>query len=120
MSRIHNELQNTVYKFLYSKYGDAVQLEKNNIDVFVTLPNRIILVEVKSSLSPTYCLREALGQMLHYAWRDHGRFSNVSFLVVGPTSASKSDAEFLNHVRQATGLDLAYKTPEEVVTSGGA
>lgn len=118
MSRIHNQLQIALYEFLHSKYGDAVQLEANNIDISVTLPNGLLLIEVKSSLSPTYCLREALGQMLHYAWRGRKDFSGVSFLVVGPTPASQSDSDFLNHVRKATGLNLAYSTPEEVAVSG--
>jgi hypothetical protein len=116
MQRMHNELQNQLRRILEQFHGSkAVAMEENFVDLAVTLPDRYILFEVKSSPSPTQCIREALGQILHYAWRNGHPQMNVEFYVVGPLPLQPSDAEFLEYIKSRTGLPLSYCRPNDYV-----
>ena len=85
MNRVHNELQNAFRNRLVSLYGaDAVAQEQGYVDLFVSLPNKLILVEVKASASPMTCVREALGQVLQYAWRLGRDTRHIEFIIVRP------------------------------------
>ncbi len=113
MSRVHNELQNEMRRVLTSAYGSlAVSQEEQFVDLMVRRKEETILVEVKSSPSPIACIREALGQLLHYSWRLRLHPAKVRYVVVGPKPASTEDEAFVNHVAAQTGLSLGYCTPE--------
>jgi hypothetical protein len=112
MTRVHNELQGALHARLQSIYGsDAVRFEENNIDLSVELDDRFILIEVKASLSPISCIREALGQMLFYAWRSKSIHPTIEYVVVGPSHPSTSDLSFIQYLSKATGISLHYCTP---------
>jgi hypothetical protein len=114
MERVHNELQNQLRRILEQFHGSKeVAMEEHFVDLAVTLPGRYILFEVKSSSSPTQCIREALGQLLHYAWRTGRPQMNIEFYVVGPLPLQPSDAEFLDYIKSHTGLPLSYCRPSD-------
>jgi len=114
MKRVHNEIQNELRRRLVALFGEAaVYQEQDGIDLCVKLPRRFIMIEVKSSLSPVTCIRQALGQMLHYALNLTGQVSRVVFVVVGPRAATANDAAFIDYIRHGTGLNLRYCTAEE-------
>ncbi len=113
MKRVHNLLQNDLRRQLENHYGKtAVKQEQGFIDLSVALPNKLILIEVKASPSPTYCIREALGQMLFYACNLNNEALNVDYLVVGPNEAGPEDRKYLGFICGQTNLMIRYCTPE--------
>lgn len=116
MTRAHNELQNALRVRLEKLFGaSAVRQEQDNIDLSVTLPGKFILFEVKASPSPVTCLREALGQMLHYASRLSPQPSQIEFVVVGPSCPAPPDDLYFAYIRKLTNLPLIYCTPTTYV-----
>lgn len=116
MERVHNQLQNSLRARLVDTYGAlAVRQEKNKIDLSVTLSDLFLLFEVKASPSPRTCVREALGQMLHYAWRIRHSHSRVQYVVVGPNPPADSDNNFIEFIQRSTGIQLIYCTPSTYV-----
>lgn len=116
MSRTHNELQNTLRKTLEAIHGIAnVAQEHKFIDLMVSSEDETILIEVKSSPSPTTCIREALGQLLHYASQLPQRENSLSFVVAGPSNPGPEDLSYIEYIRKATRLSLSYCTPSTYV-----
>lgn len=112
MKRVHNVLQNAMRARLTSSYGGAVVFQEFcHIDLYVKLSEKWIVVEVKSSPSPTSCVREALGQILYYASRLPSGRVPIQFIVVGPNEMQTSDSEFVEYVQRSTQLSLTYCTP---------
>jgi hypothetical protein len=67
----HNILQEALKHKLIEKYGkENVLMEENNVDIKVLQPKKIYFYEVKSSAYASDCIREALGQILSYAYID--------------------------------------------------
>lgn len=118
MHRTHNELQNELRELLIAQYGkSAVKQEENFVDILVYLAHKTLLFEVKSSPSPISCVREALGQLLHYSWKRGLQGNGVRYVVVGPSLASAEDTAFLNHVATETKIALLYCTPKTFESS---
>lgn len=112
MSRTHNHLQNALRKRLEAIYGEAaVAQEHNYIDLAVWLGTKTILVEVKSSPSPSTCVREALGQLLYYGSQLSCNPSQLRFVVAGPSEPTSADDKYVEYVRNLTGLPIVYCTP---------
>ena len=117
MTRAHNELQRKLYERLQGMYDpQLVKYEQDNIDISVDLGSEFLLFEVKASPSPTACIREALGQMLSYAYKTSHIHSNVKYLVVGPCDASNSDLQFIEYIRAHSNIMLIYCTPSTFST----
>ncbi len=118
MNRAHNALQNELRKLLVAQYGEAaVKQEEGYVDLKVQLPHKTLLFEVKSSRSPVSCIREAIGQLLHYSWSLRLSGKAVAYVVVGPSLANHEDVVFLNHVATEAKLQLIYCTPTTFVHS---
>jgi len=112
MHRTHNALQNELRKLLVAKYGKAVvKQEEDFVDLKVLLPFKTLLFEVKSSPSPISCIREAIGQLLHYSWILGLGGKSVTYVVVGPTVAKQEDIAFINHLANEAKLEIIYCTP---------
>lgn len=84
----HNELQWALHSRLFSQHGkDNVGTERpsgvgKRIDVVVQRDNGYWFYEIKVADSPRVCLREAVGQLLEYAFRPGGQ-SATRLIVVG-------------------------------------
>lgn len=112
MQRVHNEIQNEMRRELSKIYEkNCIGQEDHHVDLIVRLPHRTLLIEVKSSLSPTACIREALGQLLKYSWKLNLLGANVSYVVVGSREPSDEDKSFLRHIREETKIRFIYCTP---------
>lgn len=67
----HKRLSNRFRTWLrISLQAENIRAEKNHIDVTAVMQGQAWLFELKSCLgtSPTFAIREALGQLLHYAY----------------------------------------------------
>lgn len=70
----HNEMQKALYHRLVSQYGDRNVSYENpsgvgtRVDAVVQRENEYWFYEIKTSQSLRACLREAIGQLLEYAF----------------------------------------------------
>lgn len=111
MQRAHNEIQNKLRGLLIQQYGEsAVTQEEQFADLIVRIPEKTLLIEVKSSPSPITCIREAMGQLLQYGWKLGLGGERVAYYVVGPSAISNQDLAFINHVVAETKMPLTYCT----------
>ncbi|MCE4059318.1 hypothetical protein LXM60_03735 [Pandoraea sputorum] len=88
----------------------SVEREFNFIDVLVRTADEMRLYEIKSDLSPRSVLRQAIGQLLEYSFfyiKSDGRKKVLT--VVGRSSLSDADAEYLKHLCEEFKLPLEYR-----------
>lgn len=108
ITREHNKLQERFAAFLREKYGsDKVKLEQNYVDIRLIEENRVTFYEVKKDYRPIRCIREALGQLLEYAYR-HQEGNEVRCVVVGPVLANEEDEAYVSFLRSQLQLDFTY------------
>ena len=106
----HSQLQNELFEALSNRYGkDAVAMEEGFADLRVRKDGRDVLIEVKSDPRPRFAVREALGQLLEYAYvaERHGR-KVAELIVAGPGELEPSDRKYMAHLREARGLPIRY------------
>ena len=110
----HNRLQEHLYKLLAQKYGeDHVLMEQDFVDISVDCPNLHALIEVKSHRNPRFAIREAMGQLLDYAFAVKSRKDAPESLVLVVAAPGKEDDDskaLLQFIRNETDLDLHYVT----------
>lgn len=104
----HNKIQEALKTKLVKEYGkENVLLEENFVDVKVIQPNYIGLYEVKSSSWASDCVREALGQILLYSYRDQDEREKKIY-VVGQYPANEQDNGYINYIKDKLKLDFEY------------
>jgi hypothetical protein len=106
----HNKLQNRLYNHLVRAHGaQAVLMEHDHTDLQLRTRNITTLYEVKAYPDAITCLREALGQILLYAWRlssDPG--PPLKLMIVGPSKLTNDAADFLRYLQKRFGTGLDY------------
>jgi hypothetical protein len=109
----HKRLQLALKEKLTKSFGkDCVILfEENNVDVKLFQPEHIIFYEVKSSSYATSCIREALGQLLHYSFSDTD-LRKKKLVVVGQYPPNRSDKEFIEFIKSNLKIDFDYENIE--------
>lgn len=111
----HNILQSALCRHLTSEYGaDNVGDEQftafgTKIDVVVRRSDtEFWYYEIKTALSPRACLREALGQVMEYAYWPGAR--EAQRLVICGESLLDGDGEaYLRRLKQRFGLPIDYQ-----------
>jgi hypothetical protein len=106
---MHKQLE----AILVRRYGKPnVTTEFEGIDVCVRTANEVILFEIKSDTSPRAVIRNALGQVLEYAfyrprlWKG----AQVRLVIVGRNSPGSAEQEYLNRLRKDFRLPVSYET----------
>ena len=114
VTHIHYEMQRALYDALLVVHGhDHVACEGETsagrpADVILRLAEGYELFEIKTSLSPRDCVREALGQLLEYAyWPGSPRFT--ALWIVGPSPIDAKTQEHIDGLRERFGLPLSYR-----------
>lgn len=113
----HNRMQEHLYNVLVSRYGkDSVGTENmttsgGRIDVVVRHGDEYSYYEIKAGNSPRACLREALGQLLEYAfWPSLLPREIRELIVVGETPMDEHAKSYLEDLRQRFHLPIAYES----------
>ncbi|WP_087693494.1 hypothetical protein [Pseudomonas sp. PE-S1G-1] len=119
----HNKLQTYLYSLLCEQYGkDLVGTEHPTgsggyADAVVRFSNAsCFLYEVKVSLTAAGAVREAVGQLLEYAYRPTGLEPEKLFIVAEPPIDSVT-AQFLQRMNAEFGLKFEYlqlTLPEDI------
>lgn len=110
---LHRKIQARLYEQLVDEFGfDCVSGEQHlmsghRADLMVDRGDCFDLYEVKTASSPRQCVREAMGQLLEYAyWLGSPTVDRI--YVVGPYEADTETTEFVDHIGDRFGLPLEY------------
>jgi len=104
----HNKIQEALKKYLVTKYGERnVILEDNYVDIKLLQKEYIGFYEVKSYSYACECIREALGQILHYVYHDEDNRKKKIF-VVGQYPPNKQDTGYIKYIKEMINLDFEY------------
>ncbi|TWT35599.1 hypothetical protein KOR34_04920 [Posidoniimonas corsicana] len=113
VSHVHAAMQRSLYAKLVDRYGRPsvaveCQMASGNLaDLVVKVERGLEIFEIKTSLSPRECIRQAIGQLLEYAhWPISCPISALH--VVGPREADAIADAYLSTLREIYRLPLFY------------
>ncbi|MHB8085097.1 MAG: PDDEXK family nuclease [Dehalococcoidia bacterium] len=110
----HNALQEALYGRLAEKHGAqnvAGELQSGagtSIDMVVQHGDDLWFYEIKTSDSPRGCLRQAIGQLLEYAFWPGTQEAN-RLIVVGERALDNEGQAYLNILQRRFGLPFEYE-----------
>jgi hypothetical protein len=105
----HNKIQEELIRRLVEEHGEAaVQREENWVDVKLVLPDEIVFYEVKSASYPNICIRQALGQVLDYVFKNKDT-RKKRIVVVGPYPPNASDRKFIDFIKAMLNIEFSYE-----------
>lgn len=108
-----NKLQKALCRQLESQYGannvmPELPTVHGRVDVAVHRGKAYWFYEIKTANSPRECLREALGQLLEYAfWR--GALNVTRLIVVGEHAIDKECESYLQLLKEHFSLPVEYQ-----------
>lgn len=111
----HKEIQENIYKQFSKSFGkDNVGTENSSgfgafIDIVVKNKNEIIFYEVKTSNSLLNCIREALPQLLEYAYYPNRNISS-KLIIVSDNKVTKDVSDYLHKLRTDFKLPVYYQS----------
>lgn len=114
VTNLHDELKEKLYFQLSQKYGvDNVGTEicigQKKIDLVVKNKDSYDLYEVKTSQEVRTCIREAMGQIIDYAFFEcEDKVGKMT--IVGQTQISQEAAEYLENIRIKHNLPIYYES----------
>jgi len=109
VNSLHNKLQNELYKQLEDKFvNDKLIMEENWIDLLQVSGGKTYLYEVKPYDSPTRCIREGIGQLLHYCSQHFENSKNIVFVIAGPNKLNSIDKDYLRFVKEKMNIETEY------------
>lgn len=110
----HNNMQNTLYSQLAEKYGEknvGTEIDSGmgtNIDLVVRQGEKYWFYEIKTYSSPRACIREAIGQLLEYAfWSGTKEASRL--IIVGEGKLYGEGERYLQTLRDRYSLPIEYE-----------
>lgn len=76
----------------------------------VQTERELLLFEIKSDLEPKTVIRQALGQILEYAFHPSRHHAPpLKLIIVGQRPPTTEDSEYLDRLQTEFGLPLAYR-----------
>ncbi|NCO83243.1 MAG: hypothetical protein COZ31_08540 [Nitrospirae bacterium CG_4_10_14_3_um_filter_44_29] len=112
---VHNRIQTKIYQQLAKKFGkENIGTEVDAgygslIDVVIKEANdKYIFYEIKTSYSVRLSIREALAQLLEYAYYPN-RNNAIKIVVVSPNAITKEAQSYLEHLRNRFGIPVYYQ-----------
>ena len=106
---VEARMENEVREILERRFGRrAVQAQKDYVDLRVINGSKSILIELKSSSDARTAIRQAIGQLLDYAFFKDGA-SRSELIVVGQGHLSSKAARFLAVLRRRFRIPLQYR-----------
>ncbi|MGH9917409.1 MAG: hypothetical protein ACRD6W_00840, partial [Nitrososphaerales archaeon] len=90
-------------------YPGKVEAEPDYNDIRLDLGKRRVIVEVKSDPRARYAIREALGQLLEYAFVSQAKgWPATEIVVAAPGEADGQVQEYLRYLCETRGLPIRY------------
>lgn len=112
---LHNAIQNELFDLLVEKYGKACVGTEiatghgTSIDVVVKTDRFCWFYEIKTARSVKACIRQAIPQLLEYAYWDAAKGNADELVIVGPRPATKQAEAYLTFLRSEFGLKFRYE-----------
>lgn len=109
---LHDELKEKLYLQLTQKYGTdnvgtEVSIGHKKIDLVVKNQDSYDLYEIKTNQEVRICIREAMGQIIDYAFFEcKDKIGKMT--IVGPTQISQEASEYLKNIRNKHNLPIYY------------
>jgi hypothetical protein len=110
----HNKLQDALYGHLCKKHGpqnvgtECPGPHSTKVDVAVRQNNKYWFYEIKIADSARACIREAVGQLLEYAFWP-GSPAVDRLIVVGEPEIDRSGKEYLCRLKERFSLQIEYQ-----------
>ena len=109
---LHNQLALKLYDDLVTSYGaenvgTEISIGNRRIDVVVKNNSIYDLFEIKTYETEEKCIREALGQILEYAYYDNSDPIG-KLVIVGPAPLSKEAEMYLKKLRETYNINIHY------------
>ncbi|MBS7350724.1 MAG: hypothetical protein KIG95_11325 [Comamonas sp.] len=111
---VHNEIQEAVYRLLVKEYGkENVSCEQDTgygtkIDIAVKANDSYIFYEIKTANTSKASIREALSQLLEYAYYpNHERASRL--VIISPAALSQDSERYLRKLREQFKIPIYYQ-----------
>jgi hypothetical protein len=113
-NRLHNDLQNRIYRHLCETLGEENVGTENDtgtgtcIDVVSKGDGSVTFYEIKTSPSVRTNIRQAIPQLLEYAfWPEEKRANHL--VIVSHLPITKVAAAYLNNLRKLFGIPISYQ-----------
>lgn len=106
----HIRMQTVLVEQLRALYPDAeIVCERDFVDVMMRTDDKIMLFEVKSDLQPLSVVRQALGQILEYAYHPRRTYDvPVQLVIAGRRPLGGDDLEYFEDIKKRFALPLSY------------
>jgi hypothetical protein len=109
----HLIIQNVLCQRLCTQFGaenvkKEVKCSGMLIDVVVQRPEGYWFYEIKTYHSPRACIREAVGQLLEYAFWPGGKEA-LQLIVIGESPLDEDGAEYLRRLNNRFTLPISYE-----------
>jgi hypothetical protein len=110
MERTEAKMQQEIKAILDTQFGNEnVEAERDHRDLKVVTDNRRLLIELKASENAQLAIRDALGQLLEYAYFDPGKRKDEHALFIISRGASTAESQnYLDYIPSRFGLDVTY------------
>jgi hypothetical protein len=112
VSRDHARMQRKLWTRLVSRYGRKhVLTECDGVDIRVRTKAKTLLFEIKPDESPRAAIRQALGQILEYAYFHPKRWNgtDLSLVIVGRSRLDVDAKAYLTLLADRFGLPISYR-----------
>jgi hypothetical protein len=115
---LHNEMQNSLVAKLQDEHGkENVGSEQptgrgTSIDVVARVGSSFWFYEIKTDRSVRACIRQAIPQLLEYAYWSGEANTAERLIIVGPSPITKEGDKYLAFLRKQFGLEIYYELHE--------
>jgi hypothetical protein len=110
----HNEMQTRLYEMLVSQYGSECVGTENDtghgttVDVVVKTKSFCCFYEIKTAFSARLCIRQAIPQLLEYAYWGTKKGLADKLVIVGEPRLTADARRYLSKLRTRFRLPLYY------------
>lgn len=110
----HNQIQGKIHYLLNEKFGDKHVGDENNtgfgkfIDLVVKNNSDLIFYEIKTSSSLRLCFREAIGQLIEYAYWSK-KTKPTKLIVISENPITEKARKYLQTLRDDLHLNIYYQ-----------
>lgn len=107
----HARMQKQLMLELQKEFPKAeIRREVDFVDVSVRTPQELILFEIKSDLEPRTVIRQALGQILEYAFYPLKSYDiSPRLVIVGRARLASADQAYVKVLQEKFSLPLSYR-----------
>jgi hypothetical protein len=110
VGQLHHRIRNKLCRHLIRQHGkENVRMEQDFVDIQVSKEKTLVFYEIKPYRNVLQCVREALGQVLLYAWHKTTiQHQELKLIVVGPSVPTNDERGFINFVKRELKIEFDY------------